>query len=82
MVIVLVMRTGLVIVWIQIGRRDMTAKENNPDQYGTSDVTAMQCQDDWAVPPPFHNEECSCDGTGSIIGDKWDPKLCKCMLIE
>ena len=54
----------------------MTDKENNPDQYGKSDIAAMQCQDDWAVPPPqFH---CSvCDGTGFLMpDDKWKPEGC------
>ena len=54
----------------------MTDKENNPDQYGPSDISAMQCQDDWAVPPPeFHCPVC--DGTGSLMPhDEWKPEVC------
>ena len=58
----------------------MTDKENNPDQYGKSDIAAIQGQDDWAVPPPpFHCEDCPHGSFGSIIEDTWEPKPCKCM---
>lgn len=54
----------------------MTDKENNPDHFGKSDVTAMQCQDDWAVPPPeFHCPVC--EGTGFLqTGHDWSPQAC------
>lgn len=42
-------------------------------------LVVLQCSDDWAVPPPFHCEECPHGGIGSIIGDMWDPQPCECM---
>lgn len=55
--------------------------EGEVDTWGKvlTPIGVLQCQDDWAMPPPFHCEECPHGGIGSIIGDVWDPKPCKCM---